>query len=201
MSAFLEIPILSPRSIVFEPPSSDEEVERLAERCDVGSIERTREGAILVNAPAGGATSSGNAEITRQLSNWWIKHRRGRVFDSSGGFFLSDSSVLNPDASYVTAAQLQGLRRDDMAHFLRLAPAFMVELLSISDSLRQTAKKMDLWMANGVQLGWLVDPYARQVHIYEPDVAPRIETGSQVAGSGPVDGFSLDLEEVWRCYE
>jgi len=155
-----------------------------------------------VNAPAGGATSSGNAEITRQLSNWWIQHRRGRVFDSSGGFFLPDGSVLNPDASYITAAQFKGLTRDDMAHFLRLAPAFVVELLSISDSLRQTAKKMDLWIANGVELGWLIDPYTRQVHIYHPGVVtPRIESGSQVAGTGPVDSFVLDLEEIWRCYE
>jgi hypothetical protein len=65
MSAFLEIPIIAPRSIILDPPLSDEEFERLAERCDVGSIERTREGAILVNAPAGGATSSGNNEIGR----------------------------------------------------------------------------------------------------------------------------------------
>ena len=65
----------------------------------------------------------------------------------------------------------------------------------------EAAKKMEAWIANGVELGWLVDPYAKVVHIYEPDAAPRIETGSRAAGSGPVKGFVLDLEEVWRCYE
>jgi Uma2 family endonuclease len=60
---------------------------------------------------------------------------------------------------------------------------------------------MESWIANGVQLGWLVDPYAKQVHVYAPGGAPRIEAGSIVAGTGPVEGFVLDLEEVWSCYE
>jgi Uma2 family endonuclease len=201
MSTFLEIPALSPRSIALHPPLSDEEFERLCESCEFGSVERTREGTIIVDPPAGGMTSSGNAEITRQLSNWWRNHRQGRVFDSSAGFFLSDTSVLNPDAAYATAAQLKSLSRNELARFPRLAPAFVLELLSVSDSLQKTQKKMEAWMSNGVELGWLVDPYARQVHIYEPGVPPLIESGTQVAGSGPVAGFVLDLEEVWRCYE
>lgn len=154
-----------------------------------------------MDAPAGGESSSGNAEITRQLSNWWIKHRRGRVFDSSGGFFLPDGSVLNPDASYITAEQSARLTRDDLAHFLRLAPAFMIELLSESDRLTTGQQKMEDWIANGVQLGWLIDPEKRQVHVYRPGMTPVVESGPQISGPGPVAGFILELEEVWRCYE
>jgi len=197
----IEIPAETPRSIVLEPPLSDDEFERLCERSDFAPLERSKEGTIIVNAPAGGMTSDGNREITTQLSLWWKSHRHGRVFDSSAGFFLPDGSVLSPDAAYATAEQLRDLSRDDMARFLRLAPAFIVELRSISDTLAQTAKKMEAWAANCIELGWLVDPYAREVHIYEPNAAPRIEKGSHVAGSGPIAGFVLDLEEIWRCYE
>ena len=109
--------------------------------------------------------------------------------------------MLSPDAAYVTDKQLQGLTRDQLAHFLRLAPAFMIELRSLSDSLAKTQEKMEAWIANGVELGWLVNPYAREVHIYQTGMAPRIETDLRVAGSGPVEGFVLDLQEVWRCYE
>lgn len=198
----IEIPAEAPRSIVLHPPLSDEEFESLCERSDSVFLERSKEGTIIVNAPAGGMTSSGKSEITRQLRNWWILHRRGQVYDCCAGFFLPDGSMLSPDAAYATAEQLKGLTHDDLAHFLRLAPAFVVELLSVSDSRPQTAKKMESWIANGVELGWLIDPYAKQVHIYEPGaVAPRIEAGSNVAGTGPVEGFILDLEEIWRCYE
>lgn len=60
---------------------------------------------------------------------------------------------------------------------------------------------MEDWIANGVQLGWLIDPDARQVQVYSPGALPVANSGPQVAGSGPIAGFVLDLEEVWRCYE
>ena len=154
-----------------------------------------------MNAPAGSESSDGNGEIYAQLRNWWKTHRQGRAYESSAGFILPDTSTLSPDASYVTADQLARVPRQDRPRFLRLAPAFVIELLSESDRLGVVKQKMEAWIANGVQLGWLVDPYARQVYVYQPGVAPRIESGSSVAGSGPVDGFVLDLDEVWSCYE
>jgi Uma2 family endonuclease len=201
MNAFVEIPILPLRSIVLHPPLSDEEFEKLCERTEAAVLERTREGTITVNAPAGGSTSDGNSEINQQLRAWWKKHRRGRVFDSSGGFFLPDGSMLSPDAAYATAAQVEGLTREEMARFLRLTPAFVIELRSESDRLAAGTEKMGAWIANGVELGWLIDPYARLVHVFEPAKEERIEAGTTVGGSGPVEGFLLDLSEVWRCYE
>lgn len=185
MSTLLEIPVLPPRSIVLDPPLSDDEFERMSMQCDNASLERSKEGAIIVNAPAGGMTSDGNREIIAQLSNWWKQHRRGRAFDSNAGFFLPDGSVLSPDAAYVTAEQLAGLTRSQLARFLRLAPAFVIELVSESDRLTEAAAKMESWMANGVRLGWLVDPYAKQVHIYEAGAQPRIEDGQRCCGHRP----------------
>src|SRR6266567_1837546 len=201
MNAFVEIPILPPRSIVLHPPLSDEEFEKLCERTESAVLERTREGTITVNAPAGGSTSDGNSEINQQLRAWWKQHRQGRVFDSSGGFFLPDGSMLSPDAAYATAAQVAGLTREEMGRFLRLAPAFVIELRSESDRVTAATEKMGAWIANGVDLAWLIDPSARQVTVYERDKEERIEAGGTVTGSGPVEGFVLDLTEIWRCYE
>jgi Uma2 family endonuclease len=201
MNAIIEIPVLPPRSLVVDPPLSDDEFELLSELSQSAILERSKDGTIIVNAPAGGMSSSGNAEITRQLTNWWIQHRSGRAFDSSAGFYLPDGSILSPDAAYATAQQLQGLTRDDLARFLRLAPAFVIELRSESDRLPPAEEKMESWIANGVQLAWLIDPSARQVRIYQPGREPRTESGLRIAGSGPVEGFVLDLEEVWRCFE
>ncbi|HKF46143.1 MAG TPA: Uma2 family endonuclease [Terracidiphilus sp.] len=201
MQPFVEIPVLPPRSIVLHPPLSDEEFEKLCERTEFAVLERTREGRIDVNAPAGGSTSDGNSEINRQLRAWWIMHRRGRVYDSSAGFFLPDGSMLSPDAAYVTAEQIQGLTRAQKARFLRLAPAFIIELRSETDRLSPLSEKMQSWVTNGVQVGWLIDPETRQVHVYERVAEPRIESGLTVAGTGPIEAFVLDLEEVWRCYE
>ena len=164
-------------------------------------IERTREGAIRMNPPAGALTGDGNAEIIHRLRSWWDTCNRGRVFDSNTGFFLPDGSMLSPDASYVTAEQLKGVTRKQLTGFLRVCPAFVIELLSPSDSLAETSEKMERWIANGALLGWLVDPYRQKVTIYQAGEQPVESAALKVVGSGPVEGFSMDLGKVWRCYE
>jgi Uma2 family endonuclease len=160
-------------------------------------LERTKEGKIVVNAPTGLDSGSGNIEISRQLANWWRQHRTGKVFDSSVGFFLPDGSSLSPDGAYATADQVQGLTNKDRRHFGRFAPAFVIELLSATDSLSEAREKMEAWLVNGVQLGWLIDPYKQNVWIYEAGESPRLETGDSIAGTGPVEGFVLELADVW----
>lgn len=108
---------------------------------------------------------------------------------------------MSPPLAYIGDEQWEGLSRQERARFLHLAPAFLIELHSKSDRLAAIQEKMEAWIANGVQLAWLIDPEARQVHIYRTDATPRIDSDSRVAGSGPVEGFVLDLEEVWRCFE
>ena len=184
-----------------DPPLTDAEFEALCAASDWFRFERTREGEILMNPPAGGFTSRGNVEILAQLQSWWKTHRRGMVFDSNGVFFLPDGSMLSPDASYVLPKRLKGLTRDDMTGFPRLCPDFIIELLSISDSLPKAQQKMERWIENGVTLGWLIDPYKKKVYVYEPDREAAAVSGNAVQGSGPVEGFTLDLDELWRCYE
>lgn len=200
MSASLAFPRM-PDKITLEPDLSNEEFEELCAANDFFRLERTSEGAILVNVPAGSATSGGNAEINYQLMAWWRTHRRGRVFDSSIGAFLPDGSALGPDAAYATEAQVRALRKSDLAHFLPFAPAFVIELLSKTSSVKETERKMSRWIENGVELGWWVNPYARTVTVYEAGGPMRIEAGDRVIGTGPVEGFVLELEEVWRSYE
>jgi Uma2 family endonuclease len=187
------------RSLVLDPPLTDAELEALCLENDNVQIERTREGVIQMNPPTGEFTSDGNAEIIFQLRSWWKSHKRGKVFDSSGGFYLPDGSMLSPDAAYMTAASLKREKRT--SGFPRACPDFVIELLSATDSLARTQQKMQRWIENGTKLGWLVDPYTHLVHVYEPGKEPVAVAGSSVAGTGPVEGFVLDLEEIWHCYE
>jgi Uma2 family endonuclease len=196
----LAIPAL-PRTLVLDPPLTDEEFEQLCMRNDLAKLERTKEGKIIVNALAAAGTGDANSEINEQLRRWWKQHRRGRVFDSSTGFFLPDGSSMGPDAAYITADQAGSLRRDDLDHFLRCAPAFVIELRSKSDSLPALKQKMEEWIANGAQLGWLIDPKSRSVLVFEPGKVQRVVKDNVIAGTGPVEGFVLDLAGVWNSYQ
>jgi Uma2 family endonuclease len=89
----------------------------------------------------------------------------------------------------------------DFTGFPRLCPDFVIELLSPTDSLARTQEKMQRWIENGVQLGWLIDPYSRKVYVYAPGTPPVTVADSAVHVSDPVRGFVLDLARVWRCYE
>jgi Uma2 family endonuclease len=191
----------TPRSLVLDPPLTDGEFEALCAANDLIFFERTREGEILMHSPTGGFTSRGNGELFGQLYSWWKTHRRGILFDSSGGFFLPDSSMLNPDAAYVLPDKLTGLTTDDLTGFPRLCPDFVVESLSISDSLSKAQQKMERWIENGVSLGWLVDPYEKKVYVYEAGAETHTVSSNALIATGPIEGFTLDLEELWRCYE
>jgi Uma2 family endonuclease len=191
----------TPRSLVLDPPLTDAEFEALCAANECIHFERTREGEILIHPPAGGFTSRGNAGIVAQLYSWWEAHGRGSVFDSSAGFYLADSSVLSPDAAYVLPEKLTGLSKDDLTGFPRFCPDFIVELLSISDSLPKIQRKMELWIENGATLGWLIDPYKQKVYVYEPGRAVCVVSGEVIRGSGAVEGFVLNLDRLWRCYE
>ncbi len=58
---------------------------------------------------------------------------------------------------------------------------------------------MRLWIANGAQLAWLVDPMRKAVEIYRPGREPElVEGASCVEGEGPVAGFVLDLARIWN---
>src|SRR5271163_3359580 len=123
-------------------------------------------------------------------------HRRGKVADSNGGFFLKDGSMLSPDAAYLSPETLAGIPPAGVRGLPHLCPDFVIELLPRSDSLRDTKEKMQDWIANGAALGWLIDPYKQQVLVYRPEADTEAVTGVAIQGSGPVEGFTLDLTEV-----
>ena len=191
-----------PSRLVWDRPLSDDEFEKICAANSSVQMERTKEGEIIVNPPTGGFTSEGNSEITKQLGNWNDLHLGGSVYDSNGGFYLPDGSMLSPDAAYVRKEKLKGLSREERRRFLRLCPDFVIELLSSSDQLSGAKNKMESWIANGAALGWLIDPDQKTVYVYEPGKPPRgNEATTRVVGVGPVDGFVLDLTRLWRWYE
>jgi Uma2 family endonuclease len=79
------------------------------------------------------------------------------------------------------------------------APEFVFEIRSRHDRLRTLRDKMEEHIANGVKLVWLIDPFERAVEIYRPGRLPEtLAHPGAVAGEGPVDGFVLNLEPVFK---
>jgi len=162
-------------------------------------FERTAEGDIIVMAPTGGETGNRNADITAQLVTWTKRDGTGAAFDSSTGFKLPNGADRSPDGSWVRKSRLAALTHEEKLKFLPLCPDFVIELLSPTDTLAVTQAKMDEYIENGAQLGWLIDPEMRQIHIYRPHQAAVIlETVTEIAADPELPGFVLDLREIWE---
>ena len=53
---------------------------------------------------------------------------------------------------------------------------------------------MEEWIAYGVALGWLIDPFLRQVHIYRPGAAPAVlDEPETLSGDPELPGFVFDV--------
>jgi Uma2 family endonuclease len=161
-------------------------------------IERTARGDLLILAPAGGRTGDRNAEITFQLRQWATRNGEGVAFDSSTGFRLPNGAVRSPDAAWVRRSRLAALRDEEKDRFLPLCPDFVIELRSPSDEIGLLRDKMEEYRSAGAQLGWLIDPVARHIHVYEGDAAPRdLVSPVQVSADPILPGFVLRLTAVW----
>ena len=165
-----------PAILASHPMTDDEFAAFCAEHPDL-SFEMTAEGEIVVMAPTYPLTGDRNAEISGQLRAWAKKDGRGRTYDSSTGFVLPNGARRSPDASWILKsriAQLAPAKRENAWHF---CPDFVIELRSPSDRLRALENKMREYLANGAQLGWLIDPARRSVTIYRPNHEPETLVG------------------------
>ncbi len=162
-------------------------------------LERNAKGELIIMAPTGGEMGNWNSEIIGELYLWNKQEKTGKVFDSSTGFSLPQGSDRSPDAAWISQAKWDALTPEQRQGFLPLCPDFAVELLSPSDSWHQGTIKMAEYQANGLRLGWLLDPKSKRVGIYRLNRPVEIlEAPDFLSGEDVLIGFTLDVRFLWR---
>jgi Uma2 family endonuclease len=185
-------------AFLFDGPMTDEEFAAFCEEHPDHSFEVTADGELVVMPQTYTLDGARHAELGFQLAVWTRQDKRGIEFDSSTGWVLPNGARRSPDAAWVLKSRIQKIDPATLERFWRLCPDFVIELRSQSDRPRTIRAKMAEWIANGAQLGWLIDPEDRSVEIYRPDHAPeRLTSCTEVRGDGIMDGFVLDLGPVW----
>jgi Uma2 family endonuclease len=187
-----------PVCLRFERPMTDEEFLRFCAANEPMRVEREANGEIVVMSPAGFGTGRINSRITRCLDEWAEADGRGAVTDSNAGYALPDGSVRAPDAAWISMRRLESLSEEQKTGFPPVCPDFIIELRSPSDKLPDLQEKMKQWIANGVEVGWLIDPKEKAVTIYRPgDQTEHLAQPTSVQGTGPIAGFELVLARIW----
>ncbi len=183
---------------------NDEQFYRLCQVNRDLRLERTAEGKLIIMPPTGWETGNRNSRLNQRLGNWADKDERGLVFDSSTGFILPNGAIRSPDAAWVKRDRLEALCPDPN-RFLPLCPDFAIELRSANDEINTVRAKMQEYLDNGMQLGWLLDPYEQQVEVYrngrcsEGEAKPTVEvlkSPKELLGESVLPGFVLRLDGI-----
>ncbi|AFZ42835.1 protein of unknown function DUF820 [Halothece sp. PCC 7418] len=161
-------------------------------------LERTSQGELIVNPPAGWETGERNCRLTGQLDRWYEENENlGKAFDSSTGFILPNGAIRSPDASWVSRDRWEALTPEDKITFPKICPDFVVELRSRSDQLKPLQEKMQEYLENGARLGWLIDPQQQRVEIYRQGKEKEIlEHPTELSGEEVLPEFVLTLSRI-----
>jgi Uma2 family endonuclease len=201
MSATLNLSVADPVIVHFEPSRLQMNDDEYFQFCRLNpdlQIERSSEGDIIVMSPTGGKSGRRNAKLIVALGRWAEEDDSGQFFDSSTEFILPNRAARSPDASWIKTDRWESLTDKEQEQFPRLCPDFVVELRSQTDRLKTLQAKMEEYIANGAQLGWLIDPLERKVHVYRPSLEPEVlDDPETVSGEPLLNGFVLDVRSLW----
>lgn len=176
---------------------TDDEFEQISRNNRDLKFERTAKGGLVIMSLTGGDTGERNAELNGQLWLWNRQFRLGHLYDSSTGFRLPNGAIRSPDAAWVSQARWESLTPGQRQKWVPLCPDFVVELKSASDDIEDLRLKMQEYLENGLQLGWLIDPDGQTVEVYRAN-QPVIflSNPTEISAVEIMPGFVLSLAGI-----
>lgn len=161
-------------------------------------IECTAEGDLIIMPPTGAETGGRNFALIGLIYAWAIADGTGKGFDSSTIFKLPNGARRSPDVSWIKVSRWEALTDKERRGFPPLCPDFVIELRSHTDSISTLQEKMEEYIDNGAELGWLIDPFEKKVYVYRPGAqVERFDNPETVSGDPLLKGFALTLEKIW----
>ncbi len=123
-------------------------------------------------------------------------HRLGRAFGPQTTYaMVGDPSTREPDLTWAPAERLPtDLNVDPDA-----PPDLAVEVISRTDTHTGTDARIKQYLASGVRLVWIIDPWMRTVTIYEPNggIQAIAEHGT-LMGDVVIPGFVIPVATLFE---
>jgi Uma2 family endonuclease len=187
-----------PVRLVYETSLTDDELLQFSEGNEVVWIEREADGTLYIK-PIWATIEGGMfGDINLELGRWTDADGRGTVLGGCG-YLLPDGSMRGSPVSWVLTERIAHLEKKERVGYPRLAPDFIVEVMSVFDDPAYLRRKMEQWIANGVPVAWLIEREPRRVTIYRAGKPVEVlENPAVVRGDGPVAGFELVMARVWE---
>jgi Uma2 family endonuclease len=155
------------------------------------------DGELVPVSPVSWRSNTTTHRIGRIIGNYVDGHDLGAVTSAEGGFVLfpGRETLLAPDVGFVRKDRIPPAEEQD--RFPRLAPDFVVEVLSPSDRMASALGKVSLYLQAGVELVWLVDPVKRTIIVFSGDENPvTLAENDTLDGGDILPGFRIRVAEL-----
>ena len=78
-------------------------------------------------------------------------------------------------------------------------PTLIIEVASSNDRRRGLDERVGGWLIWGVTLVWVLDPHAKQIHVFEKGRAGRIlGEHESVTGGNVLSGFQMSIRDLFK---
>ena len=147
--------------------------------------------------------SHGNVcnEIAYALTSWAKRTASGRVTTNDSGILTErdPDTLRGADVAFFATSQLADgkLPRGQT----KLVPVLCAEVLPPPNSWTEMRRKIDEYLAVGVQEVWIVDPDARTVEAFRQDAPPVLHRRLMTLTSRELSEFSVPIAELFAGVE
>jgi Uma2 family endonuclease len=138
------------------------------------------------------------ARLATVLHAFVEAHQLGTVFIGTATLMRKDpDTIRKPDISFVRHDRMPP--EDQLVSYFRIVPDLAIEVHSPSDRRPQELAKINEYLRGGYPLVWLVDPMARIVEVFRPEVRRQLLSTQQVlSGEDVIPGFQCPLDALFR---
>ena len=178
-------------------PDLDQWLEAFSARnAECGLFEITAAGELKIMPLAGIPGYWQESEISAEVV-FYARQHGGRAGGPTGRFRMPDGSRPGPDAVWFSPERWNAASAEQKRPpFTSLAPDFIVAIVSPSNRGPVLARKVNLFLAHGTRLAWVINPPRRLVTIYRPGQAPEtLHDPETLDGEDVLPGFVFAVRE------
>ncbi len=149
-------------------------------------------------SPVGRPHGKFATRLARHLDVFVEAHDLGEVHVETG-FYLEQSpdTVRAPDVAFISKERLATQSEEG---FFTVAPDLAVEIVSPGETADEVQEKVELYLAHGARLVWVLYPHRKMVVVQRADgTAQRLRAGDTLDGEDVLPGFRLALAELFKA--